>query len=696
MPSGRGDDGQPWVSCFLTAILISHLEEVVRRPSDVDYTELFRQIEGFDPPPDPRQFLCEATNWVPLAILRRLAAQCERLSETKDFAYQAGRAYFDPGRQEVLSIFKVIFRVLNDVRSVLVSSNLWAAVQTSYLKLQSFEKRAPGAGLFMLSQFAEIARPTLSSIRFLQGIAEGFPRLNQSIHEVRCTEEISQLRLDDLLRDFPGYAIRREESPATIVNRETDRVVAKAQRVRLASETIAPPPEFLIDDPVAMVVAPEDGTITVLTSREADSGADDQAVWACKIIQAGTLTDGRLAYALTPGQIFDAPYSRFRIEFRTSAEQPTEVTAEQVRREISALLFEHLRQIKDTHRSLFRSSVERRKLTLENLQLRQEVDRDYQYAGIVGHSPKMQQLFGLVRSIADTDVAVLIEGETGTGKELIARAIHNNGPRRAKRFVAVNCGALAETLLESELFGHEKGAFTGAIAQRRGVFEIADGGTLFLDEVGEVSPSTQIRLLRVLQEGEFHRVGGTNPIRVDVRVLSATNRNLDELVKQGTFRQDLYYRLNVFPLRVPPLRERREDIPLLVSHFLERSNRRLRKQVSGVSPRAMAALMASHWPGNVRELENIIQRMMIVAKDDLLDVDDLPGEIHRAEPSPPEKPAGLKGMARESAEAVERQAIVDALTRTGGNVTQAAKLLGISRATLQKRMKAYGLRDTHG
>jgi transcriptional regulator with PAS, ATPase and Fis domain len=696
MPSGRGDDGQPWVSCFLTGILISHLERMVRRPPDLDYAELFRQIEGIEPPSDPRQFLREATNWVPLAILRRLAAQCERLSETKDFAYQAGRSYFDPDREEALSIFKVIFRVLNDVRSVLVSSNLWAAVQASYLKLQSFEKRAPGAGLFMLSQFTENARPAASSIRFLQGIAEGFPRLNQTIREVRCTEEISQLRLEDLLRDFPGYAIHWEAGQATIVSRQSHAVVGRAQRVWLASETVAPPPEFLVDDPDAMVVAPQDGTITVLTDRESEPGNDNQAVQACRIVQPGTLTEGRLAYALTPGQIFDAPYSRFRIEFETSAEQVAEVTVDQVRREISALLFEHLKQIKGTHRSLFQSSVERRKLTLENQQLRQEVDRDYQYAGIVGHSPKMQQLFGLIRSIADTDVAVLIEGETGTGKELIARAIHNNGPRRAKRFVAVNCGALAETLLESELFGHEKGAFTGAVAQRRGVFEIADGGTLFLDEVGEVSPSTQIRLLRVLQEGEFHRVGGTNPIRVDVRVLSATNRTLEELVKEGRFRQDLYYRLNVFPLRVPPLRERREDIPLLVSHFLERSNRRLRKQVDGVSARAMAALMAYHWSGNVRELENIIQRMMIVAKDPLLDVEDLPGEIHHTEPSAPEKAAGLKDMARESAEAVERQAILDALSQTGGNVTRAAKLLGISRATLQKRMKAYGLRESRG
>ena len=696
MPLQHHDDEQPWVSCFLSDILINHLEEVVRKPLQIDYAELFRQVEGFEPPPDPGQFLRQPTNWVPLVIFRRLAAQCERLSGSKDFAYQAGKAFFDPGRQELLSIFKIIFRVLNDVRSVLISSNLWAAVQTSYLKLQSFEKPLPEAGLFMLSQFAQNARPMAGSIRFIQGVAEGFPRLNPSIRDVQCTEELSQVRLEDLIREFPAYAIHREGTHAAIIHQETQRPVAQIKRVRLASETIAPPPEFLVDDPEAMVVLPQDGKITVLTSREAESAADREAAWACKVVQGGTLTEGRLSCSLTPGQILDAPYSRFRIAFHTTAGQASDVTVEQVRREISALLFEHLRQVKDTHRSLFRSSVERRKLTLENLQLRQEVDRDYQYAGIVGHSPRMQHLFGLIRSIAETDVAVLIEGETGTGKELIARAIHNNGRRRARPLVAVNCGALAETLLESELFGHEKGAFTGAIAQRRGVFETADGGTLFLDEVGEISPSTQIRLLRVLQEGEFHRVGGTATIRVDVRIVSATNRNLEELVKQGKFRQDLYYRLNVFPIRVPPLRERREDIPLLVSHILERSSRRLGKPVRGMSPHAMAALMAYHWPGNVRELENVIQRMVVVAQGDVLDVGDLPGEIHVAHEAPAEKAPGLKGMARESTEAVERQAIVDALAQTGGNVTRAAKLLGISRATLQKRMKAYALRGNFG
>jgi transcriptional regulator with PAS, ATPase and Fis domain len=366
---------------------------------------------------------------------------------------------------------------------------------------------------------------------------------------------------------------------------------------------------------------------------------------------------------------------------------------ESVRREVSRLLFEHLKQIKQTQVRMIQYNIDKRNLALENIRLRREIEREYSLAGIIGQSPKMQELFGVVRSLADTDVVALIQGETGTGKELIARAIHYNSPRKGKKFVAVNCGALVETLLESELFGHEKGAFTGAASRRSGVFEIADGGTLFLDEIGEISPSTQVRLLRVLQEGEFQRVGGSVPIRVNVRVLSATNQSLEDLVKQGRFRPDLYYRLNVFPIRVPPLRERAEDIPLLVSHFVEQSNARMNRCVRGVSPQAMGVLMAYGWPGNVRELENAIQRMMVIAKGEILEIQDLPAEIRGGEKPPPDQARDLKGITRGSAEIVEREAIGNALARTGGNVTRAARSLGISRATLQKKMKLYGLRS---
>ena len=306
----------------------------------------------------------------------------------------------------------------------------------------------------------------------------------------------------------------------------------------------------------------------------------------------------------------------------------------------------------------------------------------------------MRELFGLIRSVADTDVTVLIQGETGTGKELIARAIHYNGTRKDRRFIAVNCGALSLNLLESELFGHEKGAFTGAIAQKKGFFEVANGGTLFLDEIGEIPTSTQVKLLRVLQEGEFQRVGGTDTIMVDVRIIAATNQNLEERIAKGEFRQDLYYRLQVFPLTVPSLRERIEDIPLLVSHFIEKCSQVTKRPVKEITPEAMGLLMAHDWPGNIRELENVIQRMMVVSKGELLDLQDLSPEMRAAESPGKAQAKGLKGISRGSAELVEKHTIVDALAKTGWNVTHAAKALGISRATLQTKMKAFGLRQT--
>ena len=399
-------------------------------------------------------------------------------------------------------------------------------------------------------------------------------------------------------------------------------------------------------------------------------------------------------FSFKKDEIYNAPYSRFRFISKESAKKEGELSIGNVRREVSQLLFDHLKQIKQTHTRAIQNNIEKRRLTLETIHLRREIEREYSFASMVGQSEKMRDLFGSVRSIAETDVTVIIQGETGTGKELIAKAIHYNSPRRMKKFVAINCGALSETLLESELFGHEKGAFTGAITQRKGIFESADGGTLFLDEISEITPSTQVKLLRVLQESEFQRVGSTDSIKVDVRVIAATNQNLEELVKKGRFRQDLYYRLNVFPITVPPLRDRAEDIPLLVSHFIEKSKPKLHKQINEVAPQAMALLMAYQWPGNVRELENVVQRMLVVGKGETLEVTDLPQEIRGNESESKPDFRDLKEIARGSAEIVEKNAIVDALSKTGGNVTRTAKVLGISRATLQNKMKLYGLRAT--
>jgi Nif-specific regulatory protein len=340
-----------------------------------------------------------------------------------------------------------------------------------------------------------------------------------------------------------------------------------------------------------------------------------------------------------------------------------------------------------------------RKVVSSESQLKQEVavlhrERIHRerFDEILGGSPAMERVFSLMRNAVPSTISVLLEGETGVGKELIARAVHYNGPRKSAPFVTVNCGSLPETLLESELFGFRRGAFTGAVGDKQGLFEAADGGTLFLDEIGETSPAMQVKLLRALEEGEIRRVGETRVRKVDVRLISATNRDLAQEAREGRFREDLYYRISVFPIRVPPLRERREDIPLLASHFLDESCRRLRKTVSEIDPAALKLLAQYPWPGNVRELENEIERAVALAREgDALSLDCLsdrilsPSTLSIAVPSD----AGSLKAARLE---FEREYIREVLRDHGGNATQAARILGISRQMLQRKIKEYGLR----
>lgn len=338
-----------------------------------------------------------------------------------------------------------------------------------------------------------------------------------------------------------------------------------------------------------------------------------------------------------------------------------------------------------------RKAEERENLRKENLRLREEVHREYSFGKIVGKSPKMMQVFDTIKKISEYKTSVLIIGESGTGKEMVARCLHYNSPRKNRPLVAVNCGAIPETLIESELFGHEKGAFTDAKKEKRGSFEMAHQGTLFLDEIGEMSLSAQVKLLRVLQEGEIKRLGSERPLTVDVRIIAATIRDLAKAVADGKFREDLFYRLNVLPLHLPPLREKKEDIPLLVDHFIHKYNEQHGLNTEGVSEDALARLLEYSWPGNVRELENAIERAMILAQGKKIEADCLPSEVLGTRPSWGKDLWGDEFSIKKGNRIMEEELIRKALKKTSGNRTQASKILEISHPALLSKIKEYGI-----
>jgi DNA-binding NtrC family response regulator len=330
---------------------------------------------------------------------------------------------------------------------------------------------------------------------------------------------------------------------------------------------------------------------------------------------------------------------------------------------------------------LVQKALDHRRVRRENVWLRESLE-EAQAVELLGQSPGMQKVLELVRTVAPTDTTVLIRGESGTGKELVARAIHNLSPRRFMPIVTLHCGALTETLLESELFGHERGAFTGAQYRKKGKFEVAEGGTVFLDEISDISLKTQTDLLRVLQEKEIQRVGGIQTLKVDFRAVAATNKDLEALVKEGTFRPDLFYRLNVFGITIPPLRERKEDITLLVDHFIHKYARAMNKRLSSISRTAMDVLMNYSWPGNVRELENAVERAMVLGREPEIQASDFPLQVTAT----PQPEAGV------SLEDVERAHILHVLETCDWNQTRAAKVLRIDRVTLYNKIKKYGFR----
>ena len=341
-------------------------------------------------------------------------------------------------------------------------------------------------------------------------------------------------------------------------------------------------------------------------------------------------------------------------------------------------------------------ALERKRLQQENALLKRALQDTHQFSNIIGRSPGMQAVFQLIQTIAPTASTVLISGESGTGKELVARAIHFNSPRKDRPFVALNCGALPETLLESELFGHVRGAFTGADSNKKGLVEVAEKGTVFLDEIGEMSPMVQVKVLRVLQERKFRRLGGTEETEADIRIIAATNRDLSKLVADGKFREDLFYRINVIPVHLPPLRDRLEDIPPLAEHFLAKYAAQMRRKVSGLSPEAMRRLQAYSWPGNIRELENAIERAVALESGPLVEATSLPEHVQtgvpRTSPDARDNVVLDTGFHLERhVEEIEREYISEALRRAGGVKSRAAELLGMSFRSFRYYMKKYNL-----
>ncbi len=330
--------------------------------------------------------------------------------------------------------------------------------------------------------------------------------------------------------------------------------------------------------------------------------------------------------------------------------------------------------------------IEAEQMKAEVLRLRTALETTYSFAGMVGASPGMQRVYTLMKQAAESDITVLIRGESGTGKELVAKSFHFNSSRKKGPFVALDCVAIPATLIESELFGHERGAFTGATQRRIGAFERADGGTIFIDEIGDLPYVLQGKLLRVLQEREVQRIGGTTPISVDIRVITATNKDLERAVREGAFREDLFYRVAAFPILIPPLRERREDIPLLAEHFLKKCAARAGKSIDGISTAALRLLLQYDWPGNVRELENAIERAVLLETDAVLQAGSLPPQLSPVLASATDRPAAVLPLAE-----VERQALLRALEAKGNNVKEAAGALGINRSTLHRKLKKYNL-----
>lgn len=676
------DRETPWTTCFLTRMLVLYLE-AIGKDSKVDYRQILDEVNHLTRVDNPKAFLKDYNNWVPHSALKALTHAAEAAAGTKEVTYLAARHYFQ-SKQEP-SFLEIVRKLLNNIEQALFFSNLWATGYANYLKLQcvipsTFDRPQ----VTILSQFQSNVEPIIGSINFIRGNYEGFAKLFHQITDATCTEEISQLKIETIVKEFDNYEIEKRGPELIIIESRSRKEVAAARKCHLKTEAISFSSRSL-SNPENLIVPPQNEIVAVLSLEKSDRpSGKEQAVY--EIVREGTLQKDRLTWIFQKGQFFNAPYSRFQFRWKADHSQKlSEMTEEQSR--LVSLLFNHLRELRETQKRLLWITIQNKELAEANQELQGVIQKESDFYGIIGKSSKMQRLFEQIELIAPTDSTVLIMGETGTGKELLAKAIHKSSGRKEQRFLAINCAALTESLLESELFGYEKGAFTGALSQKKGIFETAHGGTLFLDEVGEISLTMQAKLLRVLEEQEIQRVGSRETIPIDVRVLSATNRNLEELVAAGKFRSDLFYRLHVISLTIPPLRERLDDLLLLVDYYLNLFSQKCKKQKPVIDREAAALLMNYDWPGNIRQLKNVIERAVVLDRDQVITPEDI---ILPEDESGKKAPADRQAF-HEAMDQFRRNIIEDALKKTGGNQTKAAQLLGLQRTYLARLIRVMNL-----
>ncbi len=711
---------QPWITCLQSGILIRYLEaRYPEQASKVDFQRVMGVAESFQEIQDARAFLTDTSNWVPVSVFRELIKACELASGEKDFTYLAALAYYETVKTQTPTLIETIAILLNDVESVFRSVGNWASAYTNYLQLQSFVCPDEAQTLHILSRNLPPVDPVLGNMRLVQGNLEGTAKLDPSVETAACEEVYSQLRLETLVNEFgDAYILTTKNDRCTVARRSTGEIVVTGRTIPLVHTLIpikadpipAPhgPDEHLVaaleqQDQLSVWTAEEPVRISKTHSPKQDDHCT--AIW---IERGGTLSAGSLSTTVKAGSIYNAPYTHYRLHWTNRPPDANNAAAAgrsqfmTDRRAFAHQLFTHLKNLQATHRHMLTMFLRNVELAQENIQLKQELSAQQETGGIIGKSTLLLDLLSLIRTIAPSDTTVLLTGETGTGKELAARLIHQLSRRKDHRFVAVNCGALPETLLESELFGHEKGSFTGAIAQKKGKFELAEGGTLFLDEIGDISSAVQVKLLRVLQEREFQRVGGTSDLKANIRLIAATNHDLLAMMEQNQFRKDLYYRLNVIQLYVPALRERPEDIAELVQHFVQRFAEKIGKSIAGLTPDALKLCLAYKWPGNIRELENVMERAVTLAPEGKKWVtpDLLPNNLRSTTESAPsldlaelvdhvdwsallktlETRGSLTGLLNHLEWTITRRAVAE----YGGNKSRAAKILGRTYRWLRK------------